>query len=98
MSRIFPEHEPVRATCLTGRTSIPASRCNDSLTVEGLEAATTQCDDANPGMEGVFMAEKLTAGDQFPAIELSIAGGNKVMLPEAINTPFAIVLFYRGHW
>ena len=44
------------------------------------------------------MAEKLTGGDQFPSLELKVAGGGTVTLPQDIETPYALVLFYRGHW
>ena len=44
------------------------------------------------------MAEKLNGGDTFPELKLSIAGGGTVTLPNDIETPYALVLFYRGHW
>ena len=44
------------------------------------------------------MADKLNLLDSFPALSLQVAGGGTVELPEDINTPYAIVLFYRGHW
>lgn len=44
------------------------------------------------------MAEKLNPGDLFPSLTLKIAGEGEVSLPDAIETPLAIVLFYRGHW
>ena len=44
------------------------------------------------------MADKIGKGGQFPSIELTIAGGGKLRLPEDINTDYAFVLFYRGHW
>jgi hypothetical protein len=44
------------------------------------------------------MAEKLNLLDTFPSITLSVAGGGKLTLPEDIETPYAILLFYRGHW
>ena len=44
------------------------------------------------------MTDKLAAGDQFPSLSLSIADGSTVSLPEDISTPYALVLFYRGHW
>jgi len=36
--------------------------------------------------------------DQFPNIALKIVGGETLNLPADISTPYAIVLFYRGHW
>ncbi|MCZ6868821.1 MAG: hypothetical protein V3T15_09790 [Pseudomonadales bacterium] len=44
------------------------------------------------------MAEKLVGGDTFPELALDIAGSGQMTLPADIETPFAIVLFYRGHW
>ncbi len=44
------------------------------------------------------MAEKLNLLDTFPSITLSLAGGGTMSLPEDLTTPYAIVLFYRGHW
>lgn len=44
------------------------------------------------------MAEKLNLLDAFPSLNLNIAGGGTVTLPDDIHTPYAIVLFYRGHW
>ena len=44
------------------------------------------------------MAEKLAGGDTFPELTLDIAGIGQMTLPGDIETPFAIVLFYRGHW
>ena len=44
------------------------------------------------------MAEKLNLMDQFPDISFTTTNGNKVHLPADINTDFAVVLFYRGHW
>lgn len=44
------------------------------------------------------MAEKLNLGDTFPTLSLKVAGGDTITLPDDITTPYAIVLFYRGHW
>lgn len=44
------------------------------------------------------MAAKLDLGDPFPSIELRLAGGGTRALPDGIETPYQIVLFYRGHW
>lgn len=44
------------------------------------------------------MAGKLNLMDTFPTIELSLVGGGRLTLPDQIETPYAIVLFYRGHW
>lgn len=44
------------------------------------------------------MATKLDAGDSFPQVTLSITDDGEMTLPDDIETPLAIVLFYRGHW
>lgn len=44
------------------------------------------------------MAEKLNLLDTFPPTTLNLVGGGTVTLPDDIPTPYAIVLFYRGHW
>jgi hypothetical protein len=45
-----------------------------------------------------MMSEQLVPGSQFPELTLKIAGGDILTLPAAIETPYAVVLFYRGHW
>ena len=45
-----------------------------------------------------YMNNKLNKGEQFPVIDLSIAGAASLTIPTDINTPYAFVLFYRGHW
>ncbi len=44
------------------------------------------------------MAAKLEPRDQFPDLALNVAGGGAVALPGDIQTDYALVLFYRGHW
>ena len=44
------------------------------------------------------MNQKIDKGGQFPDIKLSITGGGELSLPNDITTPYAFVLFYRGHW
>lgn len=44
------------------------------------------------------MPNQLDLLDTFPSIELSLVGGERLSLPEGLETPYAIVLFYRGHW
>ena len=44
------------------------------------------------------MAAKLDLGGTFPSLTLSLVDGRQVTLPDQIETPYAIVLFYRGHW
>lgn len=41
---------------------------------------------------------QLEGGDTFPEVSLKIAGGDTLVLPGDIDTPYAVVLFYRGHW
>ncbi len=44
------------------------------------------------------MTEKLHGGDVFPSLSLKIAGGDTISVPEDLESPLTIVLFYRGHW
>ena len=44
------------------------------------------------------MTGKLHGGDEFPSVSLKIAGGGTVNLPDDLEAPMTIVLFYRGHW
>lgn len=44
------------------------------------------------------MGEKLKIGDKFPSIRLDLVKGGTVTLPDDVQTDFAVVLFYRGHW
>lgn len=43
-------------------------------------------------------ANMLNPGDQFPATTLRTAAGEQIRLPDAIDSDYAVVLFYRGHW
>ncbi len=44
------------------------------------------------------MGDKLRSGDKLPSLNLNLVGGGSVTLPDDIETDFAVVLFYRGHW
>ncbi len=44
------------------------------------------------------MTGKLAGGDTFPELNLKIAGGGELKLPQDLESPMTIVLFYRGHW
>jgi peroxiredoxin len=44
------------------------------------------------------MSQKLNAGDQFPSVKLNLTDGSSISIPEDNNSPYTIVLFYRGHW
>ena len=44
------------------------------------------------------MGEKLNSGDAFPNMSLDLVGGGKVSLPGDLDSKYAVVLFYRGHW
>ncbi len=44
------------------------------------------------------MASQLELGDTFPDLTLKLPGGEQLSLPQDIDTPYAVVLFYRGHW
>ena len=42
--------------------------------------------------------QKLNLGDTFPELKLNLAGGGSLTLPADLDSRYAIVLFYRGHW
>ncbi len=42
--------------------------------------------------------EKLNAGSQFPTISLDVVNGDRVGIPADFNSPYQVLLFYRGHW
>jgi len=44
------------------------------------------------------MTEKLNIGASFPRMTVSLTDGNTLVLPEGLNSKYAVVLFYRGHW
>ena len=44
------------------------------------------------------MTKMLTSGDQFPDIKLSSTEGASIALTGSLDTPYTIVLIYRGHW
>ena len=44
------------------------------------------------------MGDKLNLLDRFPRLTLELAGGGSLTLPDDLETPYAVVLFYRGHW
>ncbi len=44
------------------------------------------------------MADKLNLADTFPALRLSFTDGTALEVPSELNTAYAILLFYRGHW
>ena len=44
------------------------------------------------------MPNKLDIMDTFPSITLDLVGGETLAIPEQLETPYAILLFYRGHW
>lgn len=44
------------------------------------------------------MADKLNLMDQFPDIVLVTTDDATVQIPSDIDTDYAILLFYRGHW
>jgi len=46
----------------------------------------------------VDKTSKLGPGDKFPGIKLALVGGGSRHLPDDFDTPYTIVLFYRGHW
>lgn len=44
------------------------------------------------------MADKLNLLDTFPEITLTTVEDREIRLPRDIDTEYAVVLFYRGHW
>jgi peroxiredoxin len=44
------------------------------------------------------MAQKLDAGDSFPAMTLNLVGGGTLELPADLKSNYSIIIFYRGHW
>jgi peroxiredoxin len=44
------------------------------------------------------MGQKLDSGDTLPSVTLKLVGGETVNLPDDLETPYGVVLFYRGHW
>ena len=44
------------------------------------------------------MADKLGSGDQFPALTINSVNDGEITLPSAIDSDYAVVIFYRGHW
>ena len=45
-----------------------------------------------------MMTNKLQLGDMFPDITLKSVDGSEINLPADLNSPFTVVLFYRGLW
>lgn len=43
-------------------------------------------------------ANMLNPGDTFPEFELRTSDGGMLALPGAIDSDYAVVLLYRGHW
>ena len=43
-------------------------------------------------------ARLLDAGDTFPELELTLADGRRLRLPEELTQPFNVVLVNRGAW
>lgn len=44
------------------------------------------------------MAEKLGAGADFPRLTLNFVDGTSLLVPDAVDAKYRIILFYRGHW
>jgi hypothetical protein len=40
----------------------------------------------------------LDTGDAFPRLEIEKVGGGKIVLPDALNGSWGVILFYRSHW
>jgi len=44
------------------------------------------------------MTDKLTAGDTFPGLSLTLTTGETLSVPSGLGDGYRIILFYRGHW
>lgn len=44
------------------------------------------------------MSEKLGLLATFPSLTLTTTRQETLTLPDDLNTDYAVVLFYRGHW
>ena len=44
------------------------------------------------------MAQKLDSGDAFPSVTLNLLDGSELTLPDQLETPYGVILLYRGHW
>ena len=44
------------------------------------------------------MAAKLNSADRFPTLELKLADGGALELPDGLDARYKVILFYRGHW
>lgn len=53
---------------------------------------------SRPVLGESFMAEQIAGGGQFPQLTFNAVGGETITLPDDIATPYAVALFYRGHW
>jgi peroxiredoxin len=42
--------------------------------------------------------QRLLPGDRFPALTVPRLGGGSLVLPDALQGHFGVILFYRGHW
>jgi len=40
----------------------------------------------------------LDANDRFPEMEMQLASGERLKLPEGTGKGYGVVLIYRGHW
>jgi peroxiredoxin len=40
----------------------------------------------------------LAPGDRFPSLTVPLLGGGSLVLPDALQGHFGVILFYRGHW
>ena len=46
----------------------------------------------------MIVTAKLEAGNTLPSVTLNLVGGGALTLPDDVDTPYAVLLFYRGHW
>jgi peroxiredoxin len=44
------------------------------------------------------VTEKLDAGATLPRVDLTLAGGGSLALPDQLGSRYGVLLFYRGWW
>ncbi len=44
------------------------------------------------------MSDKLGIGDIFPDLQVDLVNGQELTVPSGLNSPYKVILFYRGHW
>lgn len=45
-----------------------------------------------------YAASPLDQGDEFPRMQLEVADGKRMMLPDDLDGYWGVILVYRGDW